>query len=181
MKKLSIVLVELAILFAAVALPASAQTTPVQHFVVSTTAGNFGGSPVAIVSTGVQLTSGPSVAVSVAGEFISNPNDSSKPHVGSGVVNTTFSAASVLPSSLKKKLLIDFSNYNLTLQAGAGKESLSNGVGNPRISHIVGNFGVYGTYNVPGGHAQFGLGYKYILGPQGGLVKVPTGQLNFVF
>lgn len=181
MKKVLMLVAELALLFAVVALPASAQSAPVQHFVISTTAGSYGGSPVAILATGVQLTSGPTSAVSVAYEFISNPNDSSKPHVGSGVVNYTFQASNVLPAGLKKKLLIDFSNYNLTLQAGGGRESLSNGIGNPRISHVVGDFGVYGSYNVPGGHAQFGLGYKYILGPQGGLVKVPTGQLNFTF
>lgn len=182
MKKVLMLVTELALLLTAVSV--SAQTTPpapVQHFVLSTTAGSFGGSPVAIVSAGVQLISSPTSAVSASYEFISNPNDSSKPRVGSGVVNYTTQASRFLPASLKSKLLVDFSNYNLTFQAGAGRESLTNGIGNPRISHIVGDFGIYGSYNVPGGHTQFGLGYKYIVGPQGGLVKVPTGQLNFTF
>ena len=47
--------------------------------------------------------------------------------------------------STTKAFELDLSNYNLTLQAGAGQESLSNGVGNPRIHHVVGNFGVFGT------------------------------------
>src|SRR5207302_4994003 len=107
--------------------------------------------------------------LSVAYEFISNPSDSSKTRVGSGLANYTFALASVVPSSLKKKLLIDLTNYNLTLQAGAGVESLSNGIGNPRIKHVVGNFGIFPSYPLPGGHAQIGAGPKWIVGPQGGV------------
>jgi hypothetical protein len=150
---------------------------PVQHFVMSTTAGSFGGSAVSIASTGVQLTT----SVSAVYEFISNPADSSKPRVGSGLVNYTFAASSVLPASLKKKLLIDFSNYNLTLQGGAGVMSESNGVGMPRTSHVVGNAAIYGSRPLPGGHTQIGLGYKWLFGKGGGLVKVPMGTLNFTF
>ena len=158
---------------------AGAQTTtpPTQHFVMSTSTGDFNGSPVAIASTGFQLTSN----VSLVYEFISNPNDSSKPRVGSGIANYTRPLSDFLPAKLRSKLLIDTSNYNVTFQAGAGEESLSNGLSQPRTKHIVGNFGVYGSYPLPGGHTQVGLGYKYIVGPQGGLVKVPVGTLNFTF
>lgn len=178
MKKVLMFVMELALLFAAVAIPASAQTAPVQHFVLATSTGNFNGSPVAIASSGIQVTKD----FSVAYEYISNPNDSSKPRVGSGVANYTFGVDKVLPKSLKSKLLLDLSNYNLTLQGGAGVESLSLGAGLGRTGHIVGNFGVYGSYPLPGGHTQIGLGYKFVVG-QGsvGLVKVPAGTLNFTF
>lgn len=156
---------------------AEAQAPPTEHFVASTTAGSFNGQPVAIASLGTQLTSN----VSVAYEFISNPNDSSKPRIGSGVANYTTALSTFFPKSLKSKLLIDLTNYNLTFQAGAGRESLSNGVSLPRTYHIVGNFGIYGSYPLPGGHTQIGMGYKFIVGPAGGLVKVPAGNLTFTF
>lgn len=158
---------------------ASAQTPapPVQHFVMSTATGSFHGDPVAIASTGIQITAG----VSIAYEFVSNPNDSSKPRVGSGLANYTFQASRLVPAKLKSKLLIDLSNYNVTLQGGAGRESLSNGIGKPRSYRTVGNFGAYGSYPLPGGHTQIGLGYKFITGAAGGLIKVPTGTLNFTF
>lgn len=159
---------------------AQTATPPTQHFVMSTSAGSFGGNPVSIASLGTQLiTAGPGI-VSAAYEFISNPADSTQTRIGSGVANYTFAASSIIPASLKSKMLIDVSNYNITLQAGAGVESLSKGLGLPRASHVVGNFGVFGSYPLPGGHTQIGLGYKWI-GPQGGLVKVPVGTLNFTF
>lgn len=164
---------------------AGAQTTPTpnptQYFVASTTAGSFGGNAVAIASLGAQIVGQPTTAVSLTSEFISNPNDSSKPHIGSGLVDVTKPASSFLPAAIKSKLLIDFSNYNLTFQAGAGVESLSNGVSLPRTKHIVGNFGIYGSYPLPGGHTQVGIGYKWIVGPGGGTVKVPMGNLSFTF
>lgn len=152
-----------------------------QHFVMSTSTGSYGGSAVSIAATGVQLVSQPSYQISAAYEFISNPADSSKPRVGSGVINVTKPASSFLPASLKSKLLLDLSNYNVTFQGGAGVQSLSNGVGVPRTTHTVGNFGIFGSYPLPGGHAQIGVGYKWIVGPNGGTVKVPTGNLNFTF
>lgn len=158
-----------------------AQTPPTQHFIMSTMGGSFGGSAVSIAATGVQLVQQPSYAVSVAYEFISNPADSSKPRVGSGITNVTVSAATFVPAAVKSKLLVDLTNYNVTFQGGAGKESVSNGVGLSRTGHLVGNFGVFGSYPLPGGHVQFGLGYKWITGAQGGLVHVPAGQLNFTF
>lgn len=154
---------------------------PTQHFVMSTTAGSYGGSAVAIVSTGIQLVQLPSTAVSVAYEFISNPNDSSKPRIGSGIANVTRPLSSFLPASIKSKLVIDTTNYNITFQGGGGRESISNGVSLPRTYHTVGNFGIFGSYPLPGGHAQVGIGYKWIVGGTGGLVKVPTGALNFTF
>jgi hypothetical protein len=154
--------------------------TPVQHFSISGSAASFGGNnAVAIASGGVQLTP----SVSVALESISNPTDSSKPRVYSGVVNYTRSAASFLPAKVRAKLLFDLTNYNVNFQAGAGKESFAAAVvGGPRTSHVVGNFGVYGYYAMPGGHSQIGLGYKYLLGPGGStLIKIPVGTLNFTF
>lgn len=160
-------------------------TPPSQYFTASTTAGSYGGSPVAIASMGAQLVQQPSYAISVAYEFISNPNDSSKPRIGSGVANVTKPLSSFLPASLKSKLLIDTTNYNLTFQGGAGVESLSNGVSLPKTTHIVGNFGIYGSYPLPGGHAQVGVGYKWIVQPGAGggvtQVKVPMGTLAFTF
>lgn len=158
---------------------ASAQTTPAptQHFVVS---GSAAGQPAAITTAGVQLTS----SVSVVYEYIVNPNDSTKPRYGSGLANYTVGADKFLPKSLKPKLLIDPSNYNVTFQAGAGKESLANPAGGARISHIIGNFGIYGSRPMPstGSHAQIGLGYKWIVGPGTNVVvKVPVGTLNFTF
>lgn len=152
-----------------------------QHFVVSTMAGSYGGNAVSVASTGVQLVQLPTTAVSVAYEFISNPNDSSKPRVGSGVVNVTKPLSSFLPASLKSKLSIDTTNYNLTFQGGAGVQSLSNGVGLPRTDHTVGNFAIYGSYPLPGGHVQVGVGYKWLVGGAGGTIKVPAGQLAFTF
>lgn len=169
------------LLLVAVSVQAQTNAVPVQHFVMSTTAGSYGGSAVAIVSTGVQLIQQPSYAVSVAYEFISNPNDSSKPRIGSGVANYTRSLSSFLPASLKSKLVIDTTNYNITFQGGGGRESISNGVSLPRTYSTVGNFAIYGSRPLPGGHTQVGIGYKWIVGAHGGLVKVPTGQLNFTF
>lgn len=169
------------VLFLALCSPGFAQTAPTQHFVMSTMAGSFGGSTVSIGATGVQLVQQPAYAVSVAYEFISNPADSSKPRVGSGIANVTVSAAKFVPAAIRSKLLIDLTNYNVTFQGGAGRESVSNGAGASRTSHTVGNFGVFGSYPLPGGHVQFGLGYKWITGAQGGLVHVPAGQLNFTF
>lgn len=156
---------------------ARGQAPPVQHFVVSTTAGSFEGSAVAIATLGTQITP----EVSVAYEFISNPADSSKPHIGSGVANYTLQLSRIVPAKIRSKLLIDLSNYNLTFQAGAGVESLFNGAGTSRKSHIVGNFGLYPSYPLPGGHSQISGGIKWIVGPQGGLVKVPSATLNFTF
>lgn len=162
---------------------ASAQTPapPVQHFVTSTMYGNYGGNSVAIASQGVQLVSQPNTAVSVSYEFISNPADSSKPRIGSGVANVTAPLSAFVPKAIKSKLLIDTTNYNVTFQGGAGVQSLSNGVGLPRTDHIVGNFAIYGSYPLPGGHVQVGVGYKWLVGGAGGTIKVPVGQLNFVF
>jgi hypothetical protein len=151
-----------------------------QHFVMSGSAASYGGNgAAAIASSGIQLTTN----VSAVYEFISNPQDSSKPRVGSGVVNYTRSAASFVPASLKSKLLIDLTNYNVTFQAGAGRESLASAVvGASRTTHVVGNFGVFGGYPLPGGHTQIGMGYKFIVGPAGAnVIKVPTGNLVFTF
>lgn len=167
----------LVLLFFCLGGSAMAQTPapPLQHFVIS---GSASGQPASISSVGFQLTSN----VSLAYEYIVNPTDSSKPRYGSGVANYTFSAASLVPKSIKAKLLVDLSNYNVTLQAGAGKESLSNATaGGPRVSHIIGNFGAYGSYPMPGGHSQIGLGYKFIVGPQSQVIKVPVGTLTFTF
>jgi hypothetical protein len=163
---------------------AAAQTTPapVQHFVMSGSAASFGGGSnmVAIASGGIQLTTN----ISVVGETISNPMDSSKPRVGSGLVNYTRSAASFVPARVRAKLLVDLTNYNVTFQAGAGRESFAPKVlGGPRTGNIVGNFGIFGSYPMPGGHSQLGLGYKFILNPANGntVVKIPVGTLNFTF
>jgi hypothetical protein len=156
--------------------PAShAQTAPpTQHFVIS---GSAAGQPAAIASTGVQLTQN----ISVAYEYISNPSDSNKPRYGSGVANYTRQVSSLLPAKAKKALLIDFSNYLVTFQAGAGRESLAPAVvGGQRTSHVIGNFGIYASRPVAN-NVQLGLGYKYILGPQSVLVKVPVGNLTFTF
>lgn len=158
-----------------------APNPPTQHFVMSTTAGSFGGSAVAIASTGIQLIQQPSYAVSVNYEFISNPNDSSKPRIGSGLANVTKPACSFVPASLRAKLLIDLCSYNVTFQGGAGRESISNGPGADRSYFTVGNFAAYGSYPLPGGHTQVGIGYKWIVGHNGGLVHIPTGNLNFTF
>src|SRR6266404_6351912 len=160
-------------------IPAMAQTPepPVQHFVISGSMAGFNGNQVvSIASTGVQLTQN----VSVAYEFISNPSDSSQPRVGSGVVNYTREVAALLPASLKKKLVFDTTNYLVTFQAGAGRESLSQGIGLPRTSHIVGDFGIYGGRQVAP-HAQLGVGYKFIVGPKFETIKIPVGSLNFTF
>lgn len=175
MKRIVNLLLLLGIFFLSVC-GAEAQTTPppVQHFVLS---GSAAGQPAAITTAGVQVTS----SVSVEYEYIVNPNDSTKPRYGSGLANYTFGADKLVPKSLKSKLLIDVSNYNVTLQAGAGKESLANPNG-PRTTHIIGNFGVYGSYPMPGGHSQIGLGYKWIVGPGTNvIVKVPVATLNFTF
>jgi len=161
---------------------AAAQTpAPVQHFVMSGSAASFGGgsNAVAIASGGIQLTQN----ISVVAESISNPMDSSKPRVGSGVVNYTRSAASFLPAKLRSKLLFDLSNYDVNFQAGVGRESFASKVpGGPRTSNIVGNFGVYGFYAMPGGHTGIGLGYKFLLGPGGNTtIKIPVATLNFTF
>jgi hypothetical protein len=171
------------LLFLALCSPGFAQTPvpPTQHFVMSTMAGSYGGSTVSIAATGIQLIQQPSYAVSVAYEFISNPADSSKPRVGSGIANVTVPASKFVPAAVRSKLLVDLSNYNVTFQGGAGRESVSNGVGLPRTSSTVGNFGIFGSYPLPGGHVQVGVGYKWITGSQGGLIKVPAGQLNFTF
>lgn len=169
------------LLFSCLYAASSPAQAPVQHFVLSTTAGSFGGSAVAIASTGIQLVQQPSYSVSVAYEFISNPTDSTKPRVGSGLANYTRSAASFVPAKLRSKLVIDLSNYNVTFQGGAGRESLYAGIGAARTYQTVGNFGVYGSYTLPGGHVQVGTGYKWIVGKQGGLIHVPAGNLNFLF
>jgi hypothetical protein len=169
------------VLLFALCSPGMAQTPPTQHFVMSTMGGSYGGSTVSIAATGVQLVQQPNYAVSVAYEFISNPADSSKPRVGSGIANVTVSASKFVPLAVRSKLLIDLTNYNVTFQGGAGRESVSNGAGVSRTSSTVGNFGIFGSYPLPGGHVQFGLGYKWITGAQGGLVHVPAGQLNFTF
>jgi hypothetical protein len=151
---------------------ANAQTT--QHFVVSASSS---GQPAAIASTGFQLTTN----VSLAYEYISNPNDSTKPRYGSGVANYTRQVSSFLPAKLKAKLLVDTTNYLVTFQAGAGRESLPGAkIGDPRVSHVIGNFGIYGGRPVAP-HAQLGVGYKFLLGPHSQLVKVPVGTLNFTF
>jgi len=150
---------------------ASAQTE--QHFVIS---GSASGQPASISSTGFQLTK----SVSVAYEFITNPSDSSATRYGSGVANYTVEAGTFLPKSLKSKLLIDPSNYLVTFQAGAGQESISNGVGKPRTHHIVGNFGIYGSKPLSD-HTQIGFGYKFLVGPSYQLIKVPVGTINFTF
>lgn len=152
----------------------------VQHFVVSGSAANFGGNGAAsIASSGIQLTQG----ISLVYEFISNPNDSSKPRVGSGLANYSRQASDFVPAKLRSKLLIDLSNYIVTFQAGAGRQSDAATVpGGSRSTHVVGNFGIYGGRPLPGGHTQLGCGYKFILGPGGAtLVKIPVGNLTFTF
>ena len=166
-----------------IAISASAQTPApapsVQHFVMSGSAASFGGDGAAsIASAGVQITTN----ISTVYEYISNPNDSSKPRVGSGVVNYTRQASSLIPASLSSKLLVDLSNYNVTFQGGAGLRSDAAAVaGGPRTRSIVGNFGIFGSRPLPGGHTQLGLGYKWIFGRQSEFVKVPVGTLNFTF
>lgn len=162
-------------LFLGLAVACFGQTAaPTQHFVIS---GSASGQPASISSMGIQVTK----SVSLAYEFIVNPNDSSKPRYGSGVANYTVGADYFLPKSLKSKLLIDPSNYLITFQAGAGRESLAGAkVGAPRVSHIIGNFGIYGGKPVAP-HAQLGVGYKFIVGPHSQLIKVPVGTLNFTF
>ena len=179
MKKLLLLLASLGI--PVLALGQTPAPVPVQHFVISTMAGNYGGNAVSIASTGTQLYQGANKAVSVSYEYISNPDDPTQTRVGSGVANYTFQASSIFPASFRSKLLIDLTNYNITLQAGGGVESIFKGAGNARAQHVVGDFGIFGSYPLPGGHTQIGLGAKYIVGPQGGLVKVPVGQLNFTF
>jgi hypothetical protein len=152
----------------------AAGQTATQHFVVSASAD---GQPASIMSTGFQLTSN----VSLAYEYISNPSDSSKPRYGSGVANYTREVASFLPSKIKSKLLIDTTKYLVTFQAGAGRESLAGAkLGDPRVSHIIGNFGIYGSRPVAN-NVQLGLGYKFIWGPHSAIVKVPVGNLTFTF
>jgi hypothetical protein len=170
----------LAVLFVpCISFAQTAPASPVQHFVISGSAAAFGGNGTAsIASSGVQLTS----SVSVAYEFISNPADSSKPKIGSGLVNYTRSAASFLPAKVRSKLLFDLTNYNVTFQAGAGRESLAGPiVGGPRTYHVIGNFGIYGGYPLPGGHTQVGIGPKFIVGPTGTTVIKMAGNLVFTF
>jgi len=165
--------------FSSVALAQTPAPAPaIQHFVISGSAANFGGNGAAsIASSGFQLTQN----VSLVYEFISNPNDSSKPRVGSGLANYSRQASDFLPAKVKSKLLIDLSNYIITFQAGAGRESLAP-VNGSRPTHVVGNFGIYGGRPLPGGHTQLGCGYKFIVGPGGAtLVKVPVGNLTFTF
>ena len=155
--------------------PAPAPPTPVQHFVMS---GSVAGGPVSIATGGVQLTPG----ISAVYEFISNPNDSTVTRYGSGLANYTKPLSTFLPAAIKSKLLIDLTNYNLTFQAGAGVESIARVSAASRLKHVVGNFGIYGSYPMPAGHTQIGVGYKFIVGPQGAsVVKVPVGTLNFTF
>ena len=147
---------------------------PTQHFVMS---GSIASGPVSIATAGVQLTK----SVSTVYEFISNPNDPTVTRYGSGLANYTTGLSTFLPAAIKTKLLIDPTNYNLTFQAGAGVESIAR-PGLSRLKHVVGNFGIYGSYPMPGGHSQIGVGYKFIVGPQGAtVVKVPVGTLNFTF
>lgn len=167
---------------ALVAVPAQAQTpAPTQPFVLATAGGTFNGNPVTIASAGVQLTAQNPVAVAAAYEYIFNPGDSTQPHVGVGVVDATFSLASIFPAKLKSKLLVDLTNYNLTLQAGAGVKSTFNGIGVPRVQHIVGDFGVSPSYPLPGGHVQVAPLYQLIVGPRGKTDRVMGGTLNFTF
>jgi hypothetical protein len=155
------------------------QTAPTpQHFIISGSSASFGGNAVSVASGGVQLTS----SMSAAFESISNPMDSSKPRVNSGVVNYTTSACTFIPAKLRSKLLIDCSNYNATFQGGAGVRSdASLTVGGPRTQSIVGNFGIFGSRPLPGGHTQIGLGYKAVVGKNVAVVKIPLGTLNFTF
>lgn len=149
-------------------------TPPVQHFIIS---GSASGQPAALASAGFQLTS----SISLAYEYIQNPNDHTRPRVGSGVANYTVQAASFLPKSLKSKLLIDPTNYLVTFQGGVGRESLPGATPSAnRITHMVGNFGIYGGKQLSD-HTQIGFGYKWIIGPQGQGIKVPVGNLNFTF
>lgn len=161
-------------IFLGLGLAGKAQTAPpVQHFVIS---GSAAGQPSAIATAGVQLTS----SVSVVYEYVSNPSDSTKTRIGSGLANYTFGADKLVPKSVKSKLLLDVSNYLITLQAGAGRTSEPGA--NGRVSHIVGNFGAYGGYALPGGHSQLGVGYKWIVGPGFDMkIKVPVGNLTFTF
>lgn len=157
----------------------TAANPPTQHFVISGSVAGYNGNQaaVSIGSTGVQLTKN----VSAALETITNPADSSQARYYSGVVNYTREVASILPASLKSKLVFDTSNYLVTFQAGAGRESLAPATpGASRTSHIIGNFGIYGGRQVAA-HAQLGAGYKFLLGPRMALIKVPVGNLNFTF
>lgn len=166
-------------LCAVAALAQDSGNPPVQHFVISGSAAGYenGKYAVSIASTGFQLTQN----VSLAYEFISNPSDSSKPRFGSGVANYTRQLSSFVPAKLQKKLLVDTSNYLVTFQAGAGRESDAGAtVGASRTSHIVGNFGIYGGRQVAP-HAQLGLGYKFIVGPHLTTIKIPVGNLTFTF
>src|SRR5258708_5793315 len=115
-------------------------TPPVQHFVVSTSAASYngtsGGQPVAIGTTGIQFTQN----ISLVYEQIWNPADSAQPKYYSGLANYTREVAALLPASLKSKLVFDTTNYLVTFQGGAGRESLAGLVpGSARTSHIVGN------------------------------------------
>jgi hypothetical protein len=165
--------VVLFLILAAVGAGRSLGQTATQHFVIS---GSAAGQPAAIASTGVQLTQN----ISVAYEYISNPSDSSKPRFGSGVANYTRQVSDLLPAKVKKALVIDTSNYLVTFQAGAGRESLAGVNGGARTSHVIGNFGIYGGRPVAN-NVQLGCGYKFILGPQSQLIKVPVGNLTFTF
>lgn len=150
---------------------------PTQHFVISgSVAGYKGTDAVSIASTGFQLTKN----VSLAYEQIFNAADSSQARYYSGVANYTREVSSLIPAKLKSKIVFDTSNYLVTFQAGAGRESLAGVAGGPRSSHIVGNFGIYGGRQVAA-HAQLGAGYKFIVGPSFALIKVPVGNLNFTF
>lgn len=159
-----------------------AQTTPpTQPFVLSTSGGTFNGQPVTIASAGVQLTAEKPVAVAVGYQYIFNPSDSTQPHFGGGVTDTTFSLASIVPQAIKSKLLVDLTNYNLTLIAGAGVKSTFNGIGLPRTQHVVGDFGLSPTYPIPGGHVQVAPLYQILLGPHHKTDRVLGGTLNFTF
>lgn len=166
-------------IFLGLSLAARAQTTPpVQHFVISASSATFGSNgSTSIATSGIQLTND----VSVVYEFISNPADSTKPRVGSGLVNYTRSASSFVPAKIRSKLLFDLTNYVVTFQAGAGVESFYNGVGVPRSDHVIGNFGLYGGYPMPGGHTTISVGPKFIVGPQGTTVIKLAGNLVFHF
>ena len=154
---------------------AQAQTTaepPVQHFIVG---GNAASGPVSVAYGGVQLTP----KISALYLYSANPNDPGQTRVGAGVFHYSDQLSSFLPGKLKKALLVDTTNYILTFEAGAGKESIANPNG-PRISHIVGQFGIFGG-KVVGPHTQLGGGYTFTLGPEAQLVKVPVGGLTFTF
>jgi len=152
-------------------------TTPLtQHFVISATSASYtgtgsGAQAVAILSTGFQVTQN----VSVAYDRISNPNDTKQPIFNLGDFNYTRELASLLPASLRSKLVFDTTNWLVTFQASGGKVT---GVGFNRIAE---GGGLYLTRPVANNMA-ITTGYRLLHGAgKSSLIKVPLVGINFTF